>query len=119
MVFELFLWWYGAGWGRAAGGMRLWNNNVLHAFSMPVLLKTLFAPWRKITTTKGRSLDAKVRASVDNLVSRTVGFTTRLLVLIAAALLLILCTIAGVVVAVIWPFLPLLVIVCLYKGFAG
>jgi len=86
---------------------------------MPLLVKTLFSPWRRISSYGGRSFDAKVRASVDNFVSRLVGFVSRLLVLIAATLLLALTVIAGVIATIAWPLLPIGIVYCVYRGLVG
>ncbi len=119
MVFELFRWWYGAGWLQTASSIRDWPSGVRRSFSVPLLLKTLFAPWKRITSISGRGFDAKVRASVDNFVSRMVGFTSRVFVLLAAALLLFLTTVLGVVATIIWPLIPVGIIFCLVKVFIG
>lgn len=119
MVFELLRWWYGAGWLQAARSIQEWTGSVRQAFSMPILVKTLFAPWRRIVSLKGRSLDAKLRASLDNLVSRTVGFITRFMVLIASFLLLCLMFIAGLIVTIVWPFLPVVIVYCIIRGITG
>jgi hypothetical protein len=93
------------------------TKNVSLAFSTPTLLKTLFAPWKRIQYT-GKGLDAKMQAMVDNLVSRTVGFTVRLGVLIAALVMITGSVILSTAIALAWPFIPLLIIVCIVKGIA-
>lgn len=88
-------------------------------FSVPILLRTLFAPWKRIITYPGASIDAKIRAFGDNMVSRAVGFSVRLLVLFSAGIMLVLVSTVAVIELVVWPFLPLLVIVTLVKGTIG
>lgn len=88
-------------------------------FSVPILLRTLFAPWKRIITYPGASIDAKIRAFGDNMVSRAVGFSVRLLVLFSAGIMLVLVSTVAVIELVVWPFLPLLVIVTLVKGIIG
>jgi hypothetical protein len=119
MVFELFRWWYGAGWLQTAGYIKEWPSSVRLSFSMPLLVKTLFAPWRRITSVGGRGIDAKIRASVDNLVSRMVGFVSRLLVLFTAALLVFLAVISAIIATIIWPLIPIAIIFFLFKGVVG
>ncbi len=119
MVFELFRWWYGEGWLQTAKSVNNWTTAVRLTFSLPLLIKTLFSPWRRIITIPGRSLDAKMRAIVDNLVSRVVGFVTRLMVLIAALGLLAVAAVTAVVATVVWPLVPVLIVFCIFKGIVG
>jgi hypothetical protein len=78
------------------------------SFSVPILLRTMFAPWRRIITPPGSSLDQRLKAIADNMVSRAVGFTVRLMALLAAALILAGYTVFGGILVVLWPLLPIL-----------
>lgn len=118
MIIELLRWWYGAGWLRAISRIKTRTASVLHAFSTGTLLKTLFAPWKRIQYT-GRSFDAKVQALVDNFVSRMIGFIVRLFVLIAAGLLAAGSLVISVLIVLVWPLVPVTVVVLLYRGVAG
>lgn len=119
VIFAMFSWWYGQGWKAVAHawGQRL--VKVSHLFSVPILLRTLFAPWRRIITYPGASIDAQFRAMVDNLVSRVVGFTVRIFVLIAAGSMLFVTSVIGGLWVVVWPTIPLAIPLLIYKGFAG
>ena len=108
MLIEFLFWWYGSGWKRAWRECLLWTKNVSQSFSVGILLKTLFAPWKRIIALPGRSLDEKFRGMVDNLVSRVVGFFVRLAVLLAASVMILATAAVGIAIAVIWPLLPLL-----------
>ena len=112
-------WWYGAGWLNAWRNVTGWPGRVSHAFSIPILLKTLFAPWRRITTPPGSSLDSKIHAGVDNLVSRVVGMIVRFLVLIAAGLMSLFSFVAAVTLAVAWVFIPAAGLVLAVMGITG
>ncbi len=85
-------------------------------FSVRILLRTLFAPWKRIVTSPGASFDAHLRAFLDNLVSRFVGFFVRFFVLFAAGISLIFLCFIGVLELVVWPLLPLLAIGLIVKG---
>lgn len=119
LALELFTWWYGQGWLRLARHLRQRTSKVSHLFSVPILLRTLFAPWRRIVTYPGASLDARLRAAGDNLVSRLVGFSVRSLVLLTAGIMLGLSAVLAVVELLIWPLIPGLVVVALVKGIIG
>jgi hypothetical protein len=64
----------------------------------------------------GRSLDAKMRAMIDNLISRTVGFFVRIFSLLAAIVMMSIAAVIGLVVAVTWPLIPVLIIISAIKG---
>lgn len=93
-------------------------EKVLLTFSIPVLLKTLFAPWRRIITPPGRGLDEKMRALGDNLISRAVGFVVRLFSLITALILVVLASVLGSVMVVIWPLVPVIFVISIIKAVA-
>lgn len=118
MIIEMLRWWYGPGWIHAFKRINTRTANVAHAFSAGTLLKTLFAPWKRIQYT-GKSFDAKMQAMMDNMVSRTVGFITRLMVLIAAGIVISGSLIIGIAIAVIWPLVPILIVYSVFKGFTG
>lgn len=119
MLFELLRWWYAAGWISALRNIIDWPSNVQRHFSMPILLRTLFAPWRRIVSPPGHSFDAKVRAALDNLISRIIGSIVRLMVLLAAAILMVISFSLAVATVILWPLLPLSIFIFIYKGLTG
>ncbi|MGH7240544.1 MAG: hypothetical protein ACREHG_10865 [Candidatus Saccharimonadales bacterium] len=110
MLIAFFKWWYGDGWLSAFGSLARRAKTLNESFSTSTLLRTLFAPWRRIISYPGAGFDAKIRAALDNLFSRAVGFVVRVFVLLAAAVMLIITTLVSLVEMLIWPFLPLCVI---------
>ena len=80
-------------------------------FSIRLLIRNLFAPFRQIAAEKGANLplNARIREMFDLLISRLVGATVRCMILIVGLALLILRTIVGLVVGILWPLMPLLV----------
>ncbi|HSW79451.1 MAG TPA: hypothetical protein VLG47_01620 [Candidatus Saccharimonadales bacterium] len=110
MLAQFFIWWYGEGWRTQSklGWRRV--NQTSRAFSAPLLLSTLFAPWRRIITNPGASLQAKMQAAGDNLVSRAVGFTVRIFVLITAGVMLLALSAFTVFIVIFWPLIPLLIL---------
>lgn len=116
---ELFSWWYGRGWIQQVQNLRQQLVRVAQIFSVPILMRTLFAPWRRIITYPGAGLDERLRAFGDNLISRSVGFVVRLLVLITAGVLLFFTGLFMVIELIVWPLLPLAVIAAIVKGITG
>ncbi len=119
IALEMLTWWYRRGWAQVAKNAEQRFFKVSHLFSVPILIRTLFAPWRRIITYPGASLDAKFRAMGDNMVSRVVGFSVRAMVLFTAGLMLLLTAVVGGLQLLIWPLIPALVVVCLIKGITG
>lgn len=118
MIIELLRWWYGPGWVHAVKRIKTRTANVASAFSAGTLLKTLFAPWKRIQYT-GKSFDAKVQALIDNMVSRFIGTVVRLGVLLAALVMITGSAILSLAIVLVWPFVPLAIIVSVIKGFTG
>ena len=119
LILQLFSWWYLQGWQQVTKKARLRLVGVSHVFSLPILIRTLWAPWRRIVTYPGASLDAKMRALADNMVSRVIGFTVRTMVLIAAGLILLLAAIYSALFIIIWPLIPLAIPVLVILGVIG
>ena len=119
LALELFAWWYSQGWLQLAKNMHRRLRLTEQMFSARILLKTLFAPWRRIVTIPGSSLDAKIRAFGDNMVSRAVGFTVRLLVLFTAGIMLLIVGTIAVLEVVAWPLIPLAAVFLIAKAITG
>lgn len=119
MVFDLLVWWYSKGWLKAWQEIPVTLQKVQRTFTLPVLLRTLFSPWKQIISGGGRSIDEKFRALIDNLVSRTIGFFVRLGVLILALIIMAATTLVTIGLAVAWPAVPLLIVYCVFRGIAG
>jgi len=119
MIFEMLRWWYGTGWLQAMHRIGSWTQGIERAFSVLLLAKTLFAPWKRIITAGGRSFDDKMRAMLDNFVSRCIGFVIRFGVLIAAGVATFATFLTAVVLVAIWPLIPLAIIYFLIRGITG
>jgi hypothetical protein len=119
MIFEILRWWYVTGWLQAMHRIIGWTQGVEQLFSVSLLAKTLFSPWRRIVTPPGRGLDAKMRAMLDNLVSRCVGFVIRLFVIFAAGVSMLVVFTSSAVLAIVWPLLPLAFVFFAVKGITG
>lgn len=85
--------------------------------SLPLLLHTLFAPWRRdVIETEGLAWGIRWQAFWYNVVSILIGFTVRSLVLVGGVTLLILFALAGVITVAFWYILPLIPIVLIGWG---
>jgi hypothetical protein len=116
LVLSFFSWWYGRGWKQVLDSFEPRLRGFMDIFSVNQLLKTLFAPWRRIISYPGASLDERFRAWGDNLFSRMIGFVVRFFVLLTALLSLALITALTVVELIVWPLLPVAVPGCIVAG---
>jgi hypothetical protein len=119
LVLSFFSWWYGRGWKQVFDNFGPRLQKVADSFSIRQLLPTLFAPWRRIITPPGRSLEAKLRAWADNMFSRVIGFVVRLFVLIGAALTIVIIGALTVIEVVAWPLLPVAIPVLIVLGLSS
>jgi hypothetical protein len=118
LVLSFFSWWYGRGWKEVAASFVSRLRGVANTFSVSQLLRTLFAPWRRIITYPGKSLAERFRAWGDNVFSRAVGFVVRLIVLFTALLLTIVIALFSLVELILWPMLPIAVPALIIMGLA-
>ena len=115
----LMQWWYGPGWVLQWRKIAHRTNSIGRAYSGKTLLKTLFSPWKRIIAYKNpnASIEDKLRGLLDNLVSRVIGAIVRFFTLVAALLSLVFVAVFSLVLALVWPLLPLLSIFFVLKGF--
>jgi hypothetical protein len=107
MIVALFSWWYGAGWARAAGRIGSRMQTMLETFSVALLLRTLFDPFRQISAGQVRgSFDAQLRAFGDRLFSRLFGAVVRSLFICIGLVSALLAGLIGIVELIVWPVVP-------------
>ena len=120
-IAEMFFWWYAKGWRVFISRARVWFSSVTDFFSMDSLIRTLFKPYRQISANNsgGGSLDLKFHMFIDRLVSRLIGFCSRLILLLTGCVIIVVCGILCLVCIVLWPFIPLLPIVGIILSLIG
>ena len=101
--------------------MTAWRNFILFAlnyFSIPLLLKTLLAPWKRDITKRPKGLDLKkfFEFIAFNLISRSIGFLLRIFMVVIGTIFLIVTIIAGAVFFALWIILPLILLGLLIFG---
>jgi len=99
--------------------LHVWRNFfwfTLNFFSMSQLLGSLLSPFKRMTEPKGEGFSFEDLASfiIINLISRLIGFTLRLGIIILGVLSLALLTILIVVTYIFWLLAPALIITCVY-----
>ncbi len=91
----------------------------LNYFSIPLLLKTLFAPWRHNLSSypKGFDLGEYFEIFIFNLISRTIGAILRFFLILIGILIEILIIFFGLIMFLAWFILPIFLIFGLYHSF--
>lgn len=117
LIVGFFAWWYGRGFLELFSYIGTLLSSVWQKFSVTTLLKTLFAPWRRITAGGGRTMQDRSQALLDNLISRLVGFTIRFFVIIAALFSMLVLLIVGLILIIGWPLAPPLVMLLIIGAF--
>lgn len=119
-IVGLLSWWYMDGWKWRARIMHEHIESTLDYFSIDLLLKTLFSPFRQISAGSVRGpLEAQIRAFFDLLISRFIGAIVRLIMIFVGSLAITFHLLAGGLVLVLWglvPFLPLIGMVLFILG---
>jgi len=99
-----------------------WKNLLLfnlNYFSIPLLLKTLFSPWRRYAVSYGRGVDFKryIEAFSSNAISRGIGAFIRSFLIILGAITEIILFLLGIVVLILWFLFPLIIFFIFALGF--
>lgn len=106
-IVGLFSWWYSAGWRQRVtyAGERL--ASVFDYFSVDLLLKTLFSPFRQISagSVKG-PIGVQMRALLDQLISRIIGCIVRSLMIMIGSISLFLTAVIHGLFIIGWAVLP-------------
>ena len=109
-IAEMFLWWYARGWLIFLQKIKSSLSNVADFFSMSDLVRTLFQPFRQIsaeTASTDSSLELKFHMFIDRLISRFVGFFSRLILLLAGTVIIIIGSALSLLALILWPLIPL------------
>ena len=110
MVIWLSLrWWYGAGWQWAfkrtiVERLKWCNEN----FSVLALMRTWFAPFKQTYSGGVRgSLDIKIHAFFDSIISRFIGALARTALIFMGILAMLFVVVTGCLFLIIWPLVPI------------
>lgn len=109
-IVKSYSWWYVQGWSVFIGKVKNLFSTITDFFSMNSLIRTLFKPFRQISADSARassSVDLKFHLFLDRLVSRIIGFMSRLFLLLTGCVVLIISGIFSLVLIILWPFIPL------------
>ncbi len=109
VIVGLLSWWYTIGWKQAAERIIISLAGLLDYFSIGLLLKTLFSPFRQISAGKVNGpLPVQLRAFADRLISRIIGAVIRTMVMFVGIASLLIGVVFGVGYLALWALIPLL-----------
>lgn len=112
MVYGFFVWWYGLGLLRSWRTAQSWLVQLTDFFSVDILLKTWFSPWKNdVLVGQNLALSDQMKLWQQNLASRLVGMIMRTVVILISVLILALMALTIALGLVIWVALPGLVII--------
>ncbi|MEK9134830.1 MAG: hypothetical protein AAB451_00785 [Patescibacteria group bacterium] len=120
IIFQYIVWQFLESPKNVLAGWKNFLKFGLNYFSLPLLLKTLFSPWRRYSWSYGRGFDIKRYLEVffSNLISRILGAIVRVFLIISGILFEVFILSAGLIIFLAWLALPFLLISGFYYGFS-
>lgn len=112
-IFRQFLEWYFI--DQSLLIFKAWINYLrfnFEYFSIPLLLKTFFSPWRRYIWSYGRGFNFKryLDAFVSNAIFRGLGAILRFFLIVIGIILEAFVFLAGIIVLALWFFSPFIII---------
>ena len=94
----------------------VWRNYLLFGldyFSIPLLVKTLFSPWRRYNWVYPKGFDIKefFNTLISNIFSRILGAMCRIVLIVFGIVVQILIFLIGIIAIVLWLLIPFIIIV--------
>ncbi len=119
LIKDYFLWHYGAAFPEMFRVLGNFFWFLYHFFSMPVLFRTLFSPWKKIHEEResaGFNLKDILSALIINIMMRIVGFFFRVVLITIGVMSIIFLFIFSISLFIFWVFAPILILLSLILG---
>jgi hypothetical protein len=112
IIRDYFVWHYTKAWFLLWGVWRNFLWFVIHFFSLPQLMRSWFAPFKRITEDRGDKFDLEDLASyvIIGFLSRVVGAVARTLIIIVGLITLVLTIAGGFATYLVWALVPFIII---------
>lgn len=111
MISGYLTWWFHQGWHEAWQRAVRWLISIADFFSVDILIKTWFAPWKNdVLSSQNMALSDKTKIWEQNFASRFFGFLIRTAVIFVALIVLAFSTIGLTLLLVGWFLAPFLII---------
>ena len=112
-------WWYRSVPALLAHHQRLFFATVIDYFSFGILLRTLFAPWKRDQlSTQNLSLQERLQVWMQNVLTRFVGATVRSCAILSGLIALLGLSILDALFWATWLVAPVLAIALFALGFS-
>jgi hypothetical protein len=119
-IVGIFSWWYGRGWRQRATRLGDKLSGTIDYFSIDLLLRTFFSPFRQISAGKVRGpLGVQLRAFFDRLISRIIGAMIRFTMIIMGCVAIVVYAVFGVILLLGWAAVPLIPVAGLVLFLSG
>ena len=119
-IVGILSWWFGQGWRQRTVRMGEKLGGMADYFSIDLLARTLFLPYRQISAGKVKGpLGVQMRAFFDRLISRFIGAMIRLTMIIIGMAAIILYAAFGAAMVVLWALVPALPFVGIFLFVSG
>jgi len=116
-MFTYLSWWYIEEPIFLWRAVKIITLKVFASFSVVLLLRTLFDPWKKdILSAENVSLDVRFKIWLNNLISRLIGFIVRLGTILVGLILTVLTFIVLTVGFFLWLAMPMVIIFFFFNG---
>jgi hypothetical protein len=112
IIRDYFVWHYTQAWFLLWGVWRNFLWFVIHFFSIPQLMRSWFAPFKRITERRGDKFDLEDLASyvIIGFLSRILGALIRTIIIMIGLTTLALTVIGGFAVYLLWALVPFMII---------
>lgn len=108
LIVGILSWWYTVGWRQRVIRLREGFNGAADYFSLDLLIRTLFSPFRQISVGKvDGALGVRLRALVDRIISRCIGAMIRLFMIVMGSISLLGYILFSTSMLVIWAIIPI------------
>jgi hypothetical protein len=120
VIIGMLSWWYTTGWQQRALRLREKLASTMDYFSIDLLLRTFFSPFRQISAGKVNGpIGVQMQAFFDRLISRCIGALVRFFVIIVGSITIVAYAGIGAVLLLGWAFVPFIPIVGVLLWLAG
>lgn len=112
IVIDMLVWWYTTAWFTELQKVQQRTMGILESFSVGLLARTLFAPFRQIDAGSVRGpINIRMRAWFDRTFSRFFGAIVRSVMIFCGCFMAIVIFCGGIIWAALWLIMPVLPIV--------
>jgi len=118
IMHHYILWHYVSAFGEIAHISKNFFWFTVHFFSLPQLIRSYFAPWKRMTEERGDVFNFEEMAGfvIVNILSRVVGATLRTCIILAGLIAILIVLIGTIITFIFWVLAPAAIITCLILG---